>query len=168
MVSKDVGRLLVLSAFVALCAIVLFSSEVDAKGYGDVTQYKGSVKRVVKGERRGHAYGLKNRKHGFFGKFGRRGSKENFGRGLGKRHRGGRRGRGYNLRKGKRGYGRNLRKSLRNYKGGKRGRGRGYGRRFGGKRRGKKYRGKKNKGSKGKKYRGKSKKGYPKKKDENC
>lgn len=34
------------------------------------------MKRVVKGERRGHAYGLKNRKHGFFGKFGRRGSKE--------------------------------------------------------------------------------------------
>eukprot|EP00105_Crassostrea_gigas_P022209 XP_011441640.1 PREDICTED: dosage compensation regulator-like isoform X2 [Crassostrea gigas] len=168
MVSKDVGRLLVLSAFVAVCAIVLFSSEVDAKGYGDVTQYKDSVKRVVKGERRGYAYGLKNRKRGFFGKFGRRGSKGNFGRGLGKRLRGGMRGRGYNLRKGKRGYGRNLRKSLRNYKGGKRGRGRGYGRRFGGKRRGKKYRGKKNKGAKGKKYRGKAKKGYPKKKDENC
>lgn len=126
------------------------------------------MKWVVKGEWRGYVYGLKNRKCGFFGKFGWRGSKGNFRRGLGKWYRGGRRGCGYNLRKGKWGYGCNFRKSLRNYKGGKWGRGWGYGRWFGGKRRGKKYRGKKNKGVKGKKYRGKVKKGYFKKKDENC
>lgn len=32
MIARDTGRLIVLSAFVALCAIVLFSSETEARG----------------------------------------------------------------------------------------------------------------------------------------
>uniref|UniRef100_K1PLS6 Ig-like domain-containing protein n=1 Tax=Magallana gigas TaxID=29159 RepID=K1PLS6_MAGGI len=37
MIARDTGRLIVLSAFVALCAIVLFSSETEAKGISSLT-----------------------------------------------------------------------------------------------------------------------------------
>uniref|UniRef100_A0A8W8MKR3 Uncharacterized protein n=1 Tax=Magallana gigas TaxID=29159 RepID=A0A8W8MKR3_MAGGI len=138
MIARDTGRLIVLSAFVALCAIVLFSSETEAKGYGDVSPYKGSVKRG------GGKY--------FPGvPFKKRGNRKGYGKGRGLGNKIGRR--YYGLRKrGKGGKYRGLWKgSRKNNKVRRRGYGGRKGKRYG-----------------GKSYRGKGSKGYPKKKDENC